>query len=200
MISIIDNDNNLIVGLADNLVLAHDVVNSLGLKNYKFLQELNMNYCSRICIVNDEYVYNNKEFWTTSAFPMMSAFSAYDVRDFMNETVSYDDFVNEAQMNTTRIQQVQNISNQIQYNREIGGEFIDLFREDCIKSDTTGMTESSILTKVADMIPMLLTGSFASAEQYIQEALIPNPNNFFTVERLTKYMNMLSAADIITYL
>lgn len=85
---------------------------------------------------------------------------------------------------------------EIDYNMTVGNELIALLREECVKTDLEEVTPLQIAAKTAQIIPMLQTGSFREAGQLIDTL---EPDEFFTVERLAKYKDMLAAADVIKY-
>ena len=102
----------------------------------------------------------------------------------------------ELNTNITRLNSIDGIAGEIEYNMTVGNELISLLREECIKTDLEEVTPLQIAAKTAQIIPMLQTGSFREASQLIDTL---EPDEFFTTERLTKYKDMLAAADVIEY-
>lgn len=78
----------------------------------------------------------------------------------------------------------------------IGNEFISLFREECVNGDLGPLNGLDIATKTANVIPLVMTGSFKEASYVLAHI---TPDVFLTTELLTKYKNMLLSADAITY-
>ena len=170
-----------------------------NISNYLILQEFDMKYVSRITYIDGNCVYNNKEYWTKTAVenPLtLENYSEHEVLDFMNLPVTYDRYIDELNNNINRLSVLDGIAGEIEYNISVGNEFISLFREECIKTELEEVTPLQIAAKTAQIIPMLQTGSFREASQMI-DAL--EPDEFFTVERLAKYKEMLAAADVIEY-
>jgi hypothetical protein len=98
--------------------------------------------------------------------------------------------------NITRLTSIDGIAGEIDYNMTVGNELISLLREECINTDLEEVTPLQIAAKTAQIIPLLQTGSFREAGQLIDTF---EPDEFFTVERLAKYEDMLAAADVIEY-
>lgn len=98
--------------------------------------------------------------------------------------------------NITRLTSIDGIAGEIEYNMTVGNEFISLFSEECIKTDLEEVTPLQIAAKTAQIILMIQTGSFSEASQLIDTL---EPDEFFTVERLAKYKDMLAAADVLEY-
>ena len=200
MIYVIDKKLNAVKLTGYNLQMINAKINELGLTDYTILREMNdMNYVSRIYKVDDTVIYNNKTFWQTSAYEISNDFENHVVLDFMENQVSKELFLNEYYTNATRIEKTKDgLASQIQYNRIIGGEFIDLFREECTyltlsKHETS---EAELLSKLSNVIPMLLTGTFRAANYFLNS--IPR-DLFLTDLRVNKYIQMLTAADAINY-
>lgn len=188
-------------------MLTHNTSNLASLKtrmqelsedeqDFYILQDVDMKYISRIVYVDEECIYNNKDFWTILAPTLLDEFSEHEVLDFMGKPVDYNRFITELGSNASRIAAIDGIAGEIEYNMTVGNELISLLREECIKTDLEEVTPLQIAAKTAQIIPMLQTGSFREAA-----ALIDNlePDEFFTVERLAKYKDMLAAADVIEY-
>ena len=200
MIYVIDKKLNAVKLTGYNLQMINAKINELGLTDYTILREMNdMNYVSRIYKVDDTVIYNNKTFWQTSAYEISNDFENHVVLDFMENQVSKELFLNEYYINATRIEKTKDgLASQIQYNRIIGGEFIDLFREECTyltlsKHETS---EAELLSKLSNVIPMLLTGTFRTANYFLNS--IPR-DLFLTDLRVNKYIQMITAADAINY-
>jgi hypothetical protein len=202
MIYVIDKDLSIVKLTGYDLEKVKAAIQELGLTNYEILTEINtMNYVSRIYKVDNIVIYNNPSFWKTNAQNIINDYSNHIVVDFLEKPVGLDQFKNEYYNNATRIEITkEGIAAQIQYNRIIGGEFIDIFREECIVYDAQalGMNEAAIMTKVKDMVDLLIAGAFHSAVDFLNY-LKTNPDEFLTIERISKYIVMLESADSITY-
>lgn len=198
MIYVIKKTNWMLQGTFGNLKLAKDWLKQTNLneKDFFITQDLNMKYISRIVYVDGECVYNNKDFWTILAPVLLDEYNKHTVLDFMGQPVDAYRYEVELNTNITRLNSIDGIAGEIEYNMTVGNELISLLREECIKTDLEEVTPLQIAAKTAQIIPMLQTGSFREAGQLIDTL---EPDEFFTVERLTKYKDMLAAADVIEY-
>lgn len=198
MIYVIKKTNWILQGTFGNLKLAKDWLKQTNLneKDFFITQDLNMKYISRIVYVDGECVYNNKDFWTILAPVLLDEYDKHTVLDFMGQPVDVYRYEVELNTNITRLNSIDGIAGEIEYNMTVGNELISLLREECIKTDLEEVTPLQIAAKTAQIIPMLQTGSFREAGQLIDTL---EPDEFFTVERLAKYKDMLAAADVIEY-
>lgn len=198
MIFVIKKTNWMLQGQFSNLVEAKHWIEKSTYKEEDFYitQDLNMKYISRIVYVDGECVYNNKDFWTILAPVLLDEYDKHTVLDFMGQTVDAYRYEVELNTNITRLNSIDGIAGEIEYNMTVGNELIALLREECVKTDLEEVTPLQIAAKTAQIIPMLQTGSFREASQLIDTL---EPDEFFTVERLAKYKDMLAAADAIKY-
>ena len=198
MIFVIKKSSWLLQGQFGNLKLAKDWIAQSTYKEEDFYitQDLNMKYISRIIYVDGECIYNNKDFWTMLAPVLLDEYDKHTVLDFMGQPVDAYRYEVELNTNITRIAAIDGIAGEIKYNMTVGNELISLLREECVKTDLEEVTPLQIAAKTAQIIPMLQTGSFREASQLIDTL---EPDEFFTVERLAKYKDMLAAADVIAY-
>lgn len=198
MIFVIKKSSWLLQGQFGNLKLAKDWIAQSTYKEEDFYitQDLNMKYISRIIYVDSECIYNNKDFWTILAPVLLDEYDKHTVLDFMGQPVDAYRYEVELNTNITRLTAIDGIAGEIDYNMTVGNELIALLREECVKTDLEEVTPLQIAAKTAQIIPMLQTGSFREAGQLIDTL---EPDEFFTVERLAKYKDMLAAADVIKY-
>lgn len=162
-------------------------------------KELEMRVVSRVVNVDGKCVYKNKDFWSQDFTVLTDILEHYDehtITDIFGEPIDKSRFELEMYNNRDQLARIDGIAGEIEYNINVGSEFISLFREECIKTELEEVTPLQIAAKTAQIIPMLQTGSFREAA-----ALIDNlePDEFFTEERLAKYKEMLAAADVIEY-
>lgn len=198
MIYVIKKTSWMLQGQFSNLVEAKRWIEKSTYKEEDFYitQDLNMKYISRIVYVDGECVYNNKDFWTILAPVLLDEYDKHTVLDFVGQPVDAYRYEVELNTNITRLTSIDGIAGEIEYNMTVGNELIALLREECIKTDLEEVTPLQIAAKTAQIIPMLQTGSFREAGQLIDTL---EPDEFFTVERLAKYKDMLAAADVIKY-
>ena len=170
-----------------------------NIKDYLILQEFDMKYISRITYVDGKCVYNNKEYWTKTAIenPLtLENYSEHEVKDFMGKNVTFDRYTDELNNNQSRLAVIDGIAGEVDYNIEIGDEFISLFREECVKTDFRTITPLEIAQKLAPIISLVQTGSFREAKQVLQTI---EHDQFLTPERVQKYIDMMDSADVIDY-
>lgn len=198
MIFVIKKSSWLLQGQFGNLKLAKDWIAQSTYKEEDFYitQDLNMKYISRIIYVDGECIYNNKDFWTILAPVLLDEYDKHTVLDFMGQPVDAYRYEVELNTNITRLTAIDGTAGEIEYNMTVGNELIALLREECINTALEEVTPLQIAAKTAQIIPMLQTGSFREAGQLIDTL---EPDEFFTVERLAKYKDMLAAADVIKY-
>ena len=161
-----------------------------------FTEDINMKYLSRIVYVDGNCIYNNKNFWTTTAPTIIEEFDEHEVLDFMGKPVDQVRFETEFNSNSSRISNIDGVAGEVDYNMTIGTEFISLFREECIFTDFKDISPLEIGQKLINVIAFVETGSFREAKMLLQTI---EPDAFLTEERITKYVDMLDAADSIEY-
>lgn len=198
MIFVILKSNWLLQGKFGNLKLAKDWIAQSTYKEEDFYitQDLDMKYISRIVYVDGNCVYNNKDFWTKTAYSILDDYENHTVLDFMGLPVDKYRFDVEYNTNITRINSIDGLAGEIDYNMTVGDEFIALFREECVKTDFKGITPLEIGIKLAPVISLVQTGSFREAKQVLQTI---ETDPFLTTERIAKYIDMMDAADAIEY-
>ena len=172
--------------------------------DYKLLKDMDMKYISRITYVDGDCVYNNKDFWLgiTQESDILINFASHEVLDFNGQPVTKKRFEIELANNKNRLNLIDGIAGQIDYNQEIGQEFIDIFREICILTDfkaESGITPLLIAQKLSSCIALVQTGSFREAKQVLMQIQATSTDAFLTTERLQMFMDMLDAADVIEY-
>lgn len=200
MIYLINKTNNIVVGQFDSITSAKSYLTSYGIityENHAFTEEINnMRYISRITHVDGVCIYNNKSFWINESHNVYNDYSNHIVLDFLGNPIYSDRFQLEMDYNFNRIGNVSSIAEQVNYNITIGVEFIALFREETVNGDLGSLNGLDVAAKTANAIPLITTGSFKEAA-YILSSI--TPDEYLTTDRLTKYINMLKSADIITY-
>lgn len=202
MIYVLTKDATKIVGSFSSLKTAKDLLGDNIVDNYLVLGELNMEYVSRITMVDNVYIYNNKKFWTSDITDILENYDQHTVTDILGKAVSKERFETEYYSNLSRINSIDGRPGQIQYNMEVGQEFISLFREECILTNFTKEADTSpmiIFSKLDTVINMLQIGGFREARQYLIAYRDKIRDDFLTNERIDKYIAMLNAADAIEY-
>lgn len=200
MIFVIKKTNWMLQGQFGNLKLAKDWIEKTGLyeEDFYITQDLNMKYISRIVYVDGKCVYNNKQFWTVDVYKdkILDNYEEHEIFDFMGLPVDKYRFEVELNTNLTRLNSIDGIAGEVEYNITVGNEFISLFREECVKTDFKSITPLEIAQKLAPIISLVQTGSFREAKQVLQT--IEN-DQFLTPERVQKYIDMMDSADAIEY-
>ena len=200
MIFIIKKSNWMMQGQFSNLKLAKDWLEKTGLNEEDFYitQDFDMKYISRIVYVDGKCIYNNKQFWTADVFTndFLDNYEEHEVEDFLGQPVDKYRFEVELNTNLTRLNSIDGLAGEIDYNMTVGNEFIALFREECVKTDFKGITPLEIGVKLAPVISLVQTGSFREAKQVLQTM---ETDPFLTEERMAKYIAMMDAADAIEY-
>lgn len=200
MIYLINKTNCIVVGQFDSITSTKSYLKSYGIttyENYAFTEEINnMRYISRITHVDGVCIYNNKTFWINESHNIYDDYSNHIVLDFLGNLMYSDRFLLEMDYNFNRIANVTSIAEQVNYNIDIGFEFIALFREETVAGDLGSLNGLDVAAKTANATPLITTGSFKEAA-YVLGGI--TPDEYLTTARLTKYISMLKAADIITY-
>jgi len=189
-----------IIGSFATIALAKNYLSSIGREDYDsyiYLKRIEeMNYISRITYVDDVCIYNNSDFWLNEAHNINDDFTNYIVKDVFGELVNNDDFEIEMNNNSQRVSGIYSVADQIYYNMLIGGEFISLFREECVVTGLGDESGLSIASAISNVIPLVMTGSFKEAVVVLS---LLTRTSYLNEERLQKYMSMLSSADAIIY-
>lgn len=198
MIYVIKKNNWMLQGKFDDLGQARQWLSEkqLSENDYYITQDLDMKYISRIVYVDGTCVYNNKDFWTKIAPTFADEYEKHEVLDFMGRPVNKNRFETEFITNINRLNAIDGVAGEVDYNITVGNEFISLFREECIFTDFQTVTPLDIAQKLLTVIALVQTGSFREAKMVLKTV---EPDAFLTTERLKKYVNMLDAADAITY-
>lgn len=200
MIYVIRKSNWMLQGQFSNLKLAKDWIEKSTYKEDDFFitQDFDMKYISRVVYVDGNCIYNNKQFWTIDVYKdaILDNYEEHEVKDFLNQPVDKYRFEVELNTNLTRLNSIDGLAGEINYNMTVGNEFIALFREECVKTDFKGITPLEIGIKLAPVISLVQTGSFREAKQVLQ-SLETDP--FLTEERIAKYIAMMDSADAIEY-
>jgi len=198
MIYVIKKNNWMLQGKFDDLGQARQWLSEkqLSENDYYITQDLDMKYISRIVYVDGTCIYNNKDFWTKIAPTFADDYEKHEVLDFMGRPVNKNRFETEFITNINRLNAIDGVAGEVDYNITVGNEFISLFREECIFTDFQTVTPLEIAQKLLTVISLVQTGSFREAKMVLKTV---EPDAFLTTERLKKYEDMLDAADAITY-
>jgi hypothetical protein len=201
MIYIVNETTGVMIGKADTLALAEDFVSQINpvdpLAQYSYLRKVRtMRYVSRTAYVDGVCIYNNKDFWLNQSHLIEQDYSNHTVTDPTGGPVSLERFSIERRNNCTRIGSVDDTPAEVDYNIMVGFEFVALFREECILGDLGSQSAMGIAAATADLIPLVITGSFREARTVLS---VMTPDSFLTAPKLARYSTMLAAADIITY-
>lgn len=155
-----------------------------------------MRYLSKIIYVDNECVYNNKNFWTKDAQAIIEAYDEHEVIDFLGMPVDRVRFETEYNAISSRVAAMDGTAGETLYNIDTGNEMIALFKEECRLTNFVGITPMEIAAKLAPAYSLVMTGSFREAKQ-VFSTLEDDP--FLTADRKKKYIDMLDAADAIDY-
>lgn len=203
MIYIISKDVGRILGSFVNIKYAKEYAEKYYDENYiTYVEDITMKSISRTMMVDNVVIYNNKTFWLNESLKILDDYNNHTVVDIMGQPISKYRFEMEAHSNIDRLYKIDGRPGQIQYNMEIGQEFISLFREECILTKFTKETDTSpmiIFKKLDTVINMLQIGGFREARQYLQAYRAQIRDDFLTNERIDKYIAMLNSADAIEY-
>ena len=206
MIYVLNKENFKFIGRFDNMKFAKEMLNKEGITEDVciFTEDIGMKYVSRIVEVDGKVVYMNKDWWSKEAPSIIEDYENHKVYDFIevskpeNERtqVSLDRFKRELYQNIDRINAIDGVAGEVDYNISVGSDFISLFREECIFTDFQSVTPLEIAQKLMAVISLVQTGSFREAKLVLKT--IEN-DAFLTPERIKKYEDMLDSADAITY-
>lgn len=194
----VDKTTDSLKYIADSLKLLKSAIKKDNRTENEFyiLGDIDMKYISRIVYVDDECIYNNKDFWTKKAPILLDEYNKHEIKDFLGQSVTLFRYETELNSNASRISAIDGLAGEIDYNMTVGNEFIALFREECVKTDFKGITPLEIGIKLAPVISLVQTGSFREAKQVLQTI---ETDPFLTEERIAKYIAMMEAADAIEY-
>lgn len=161
-----------------------------------FTGDIGMRYLSKIVYVDNECVYNNKNFWSKDAQTIIEDYEEHEVIDFLGISVDRVRFETELNAISSRVAAMDGTAGEVLYNIDTGNEMIALFKEECRLTNFVGITPMEIAVKLAPAYSLVMTGSFREAKQ-VFSTLEDDP--FLTAERKKKYIDMLDAADAIDY-
>lgn len=207
MIYVLNKGNFKFIGRFDNMKFAKEMLNKEGISEDEciFTEDIGMKYVSRIVEVDGKVIYMNKDWWAKEAPSIIEDYENHKVYDFIEvskseeerELVSLDRFKREFNQNIDRINAIDGVAGEVNYNISVGSDFISLFREMCVITLFEEITPLQIAEKTANIIPLILTGSFKEAIVLIQHLDV---DEFLTQERLNLFINMLKSADSIDYM
>ena len=206
MIYVLNKENFKFIGRFDNMKFAKEMLNKEGILEDEciFTEDIGMKYVSRIVEVDGKVIYMNKDWWSKEAPSIIEDYENHKVYDFIEvskpedkrKPVSLDRFKRELYQNIDRINAIDGVAGEVDYNISVGSDFISLFREECIFTDFQSVTPLEIAQKLMSVISLVQTGSFREAKLVLKT--IEN-DAFLTPERIKKYEDMLDSADAITY-
>ena len=206
MIYVLNKENFKFIGRFDNMKFAKEMLNKEGITEDDciFTEDIGMKYVSRIVEVDGKVIYMNKDWWSKEAPAIIEDYENQKVYDFIEvskpedkrKPVSLDRFKRELYQNIDRINAIDGVAGEVDYNISVGSDFISLFREECIFTDFQSVTPLEIAQKLMAVISLVQTGSFREAKLVLKT--IEN-DAFLTPERIKKYEDMLDSADAITY-
>ena len=206
MIYVLNKENFKFIGRFDNMKFAKEMLNKEGILEDEciFTEDIGMKYVSRIVEVDGKVIYMNKDWWSKEAPSIIEDYENHKVYDFIEvskpedkrKPVSLDRFKRELYQNIDRINAIDGVAGEVDYNISVGSDFIALFREECIFTDFQSVTPLEIAQKLMAVISLVQTGSFREAKLVLKT--IEN-DAFLTPERIKKYEDMLDSADAITY-
>lgn len=194
----VNKETNQLEFIAANLFLLKQAINNAHKteNDYHLLGDIDMKYVSRIVYVDGSCVYNNCDYWLNHGNEIIDDYESHDVRDILGNPVSKVRFETELNSNINRIVNIDGRPGEVEYNIDVGNEFIALFREECILTDFTTITPLEIAQKLSSVILLVQTGSFREAKMVLNTI---ERDSFLTEERIAKYVAMLDAADAIEY-
>lgn len=194
----VNKETNILKYIAENLNDIKFIIKQDGANENDFfiLKDIDMKYISRIVYVDGNCIYNNKDYWYKHSKEILEDYEEHEVLDFMGKPVDKLRYEQEMNNNISRLTLIDGVAGQVDYNIEIGNEFISLFREECIYTDFKSITPLEIAQKLMSVITLVETGSFREAKLVLKQI---EPDAFLTEERLKKYEDMLDAADAIIY-
>ena len=203
---VLNKENFKFIGRFDNMKFAKEMLNKEGILEDEciFTEDIGMKYVSRIVEVDGKVIYMNKDWWSKEAPSIIEDYENHKVYDFIEvskpedkrKPVSLDRFKRELYQNIDRINAIDGVAGEVDYNISVGSDFIALFREECIFTDFQSVTPLEIAQKLMAVISLVQTGSFREAKLVLKT--IEN-DAFLTPERIKKYEDMLDSADAITY-
>ena len=206
MIYVLNKENFKFIGRFDNMKFAKEMLNKEGILEDEciFTEDIGMKYVSRIVEVDGKVIYMNKDWWSKEAPSIIEDYENHKVYDFIEvskpedkrKPVSLDRFKRELYQNIDRINAIDGVAGEVDYNISVGSDFIALFREECIFTDFQSVTPLEIAQKLMAVISLVQTGSFREAKLVLKT--IEN-DAFLTPERIKKYEDMLDSADAISY-
>lgn len=157
-----------------------------------------VDYISRITYVDSVCVYNNKTYWATTAWSdnVVDNFSSHTVTDWMGNSVDKARFSEELYSNANRINAVDGQPGETALNQVVGNELISLLMSEFSKTTVSSVSTADIAAKCGTIGTYLALGSFYLAEAYLSAM---STDEFFTTERIAKYLAMMKSADAFTY-
>lgn len=211
MVYLVNKKTWNMLGKYNNLIDAKASLESRGysIDNFFVLEEVNMKYINRVAYIDGVCVYNNTTYWKGDLSDIINNYDEHTIDSFLGtnskgekEVITKERFITECTNMLNKIGRIDGRAGQIEYNMQVGKEFVSLFREECILTEFTKDSDTSpmiIFEKLTPVISMLDAGAFREAKQFLQYNRKTLIDDFLTDARIDKYIEMLDAADAIEY-
>lgn len=143
-------------------------------------------YKNDVIFYNTKYIQNN--------FKELKQANMEEYTDFFGNTPTLEEL--NYMITFTCDYPINTLHEQIKYNVAVGTEFIALLREEFIYADLNEVTAFDILAKAPNILMAIMTGAFKEACVLLSRL---EPDEFLTTERINKYIECLTSADVINY-
>ena len=194
----IDKKTERLAFISGSLLLLFNAIKAAKREQNEFYitEDSGVKYISTIVYVDGKCIYNNIDFWVNGAPEVLKDYDAHTVIDVLGNPVGRSRFETEYYSNTSRVAAMDGAYGESDYNISVSQEFISLFHRECTLTNFQTITPMEIFAKLQAVTAAVQTGSFREAANLLKG--IEN-DPFLTPERVKKYVDMLTAADAITY-